>query len=65
MLEHRERHLIKGYGTDDRIVYGTGRVVDVGDLASAAAQILRDERVSYVHVRSETYNCFTCRIDAA
>jgi hypothetical protein len=65
VLEHRERHLIKGYGADDRIVYGTGRVVDVGDLAAAAAQILQDERVRYVHVRSATNNCFTCRIDAA
>lgn len=65
MLARRKAHLIKGYGTDDRIIYGTGQVVASGDLEAAAAAILAREDVAYVHVRSALNNCFTCRIDRA
>jgi len=63
MLLKRESYLLKGYGRDDRIVYGTGRIVRSADLATAAGRILEREDVSYVHVRSALNNCFTCRID--
>jgi hypothetical protein len=65
MLARRESHLIKGYGADDRIVYGTGRIAASGDLAAAAAEILESSDVAYVHVRSSKNNCYTCRIDRA
>jgi hypothetical protein len=58
-----EDRLLKGYSPDDRIVYGLGRIVAPGDIAGQAAEILADERVAYVHARSSTNNCFTCRID--
>lgn len=58
-----EDRLLKGYSPDDRIVYGLGRVVDPADIPDQAAEILADARVAYVHVRSSTNNCFTCRID--
>ena len=63
MLKRREAHLIKGYGPDDRIVYGTGKVVPSADLEKEAAKILQRGDVAYVHVRSALINCFTCRID--
>jgi len=65
MLMRRKAHLIKGYGTDDRIIYGTGQVVASGELEGAAAAVLAREDVAYVHVRSALNNCFTCRIDRA
>ncbi len=65
VLACRARHLIKGYGADDRIAYGTGRIVDTTELAAAAAALFDDPRVRYGHVRSATNNCYTCRIDAA
>jgi hypothetical protein len=65
VLALRERHLIKGYGADDRIVYGTGRIVPSSELAAAAAALFDDPRVRYLHVRSATNNCYTCRIDLA
>jgi hypothetical protein len=64
VLSNRARHLIKGYGADDRIVYGTGRIVDIEELPEAAAALFHDPRVRYGHVRSATNNCFTCRIEA-
>ena len=65
MLLKRAAHLIKGYGRDDRIVYGTGKIVASPELLSSAAAILERGDVSYVHVRSALNNCYTCRIDRA
>ena len=65
MLSKREAHLIKGYGADDRIVYGTGKIVASVDLKNEARRVLKQEDVAYVHVRSATNNCYTCRIDRA
>jgi len=63
VLDNRPRHLIKGYGADDRIVYGTGRIVAAEDILDRAAALFDDPRVRYGHVRSATNNCYTCRIE--
>ncbi len=65
MLMKRAAHLIKGYGPDDRIVYGTGKVVAAAELATAAAEILGRGDVAYAHVRSALNNCYTCRVERA
>lgn len=65
MLIRRAHQLIKGYGRDDRIVYGTGKIVASPDLASAAEEILGRADVAYVHVRSALNNCYTCRVERA
>jgi hypothetical protein len=65
MLRTREQVLMRGYGHDDRIVYGTGRAVATKDLALAAARLFERPDVAYVHVRSASNNCFTCRIERA
>ena len=57
--------ILRGYGADHRIVYGTGRVVQPADIEAAAAAILADPGVAYVHMRSAANNCFTLRIDRA
>ena len=57
-------YILRGYGPNDRIVYGTGTVVDTQRLQSEAARRLADPRVAYVHVRSARNNCFQVRIDA-
>ena len=44
-LACRPNHLIKGYGADDRIAYGTGRIVAVEDLNGSAAGLFDDARV--------------------
>ena len=55
--------ILRGYGTDDRIVYGTGIVVEPVAIEATAADLLEREDVAYVHMRSATNNCFTLRID--
>lgn len=58
-------YIVRGYGHDDRIVYGTGAVIATPQIAARADQLLRDPKVAYVHVRSARNNCFQCRIDRA
>ena len=58
-------YIVRGYGPDDRIVYGTGAVVSTPEIAAQAAVRLADPRVAYVHVRSARNNCYQVRIDRA
>jgi hypothetical protein len=58
MFLGRPGFLIRGYGTDDRIVYGTGRIVAPAAMPQAASEMFGDARVSYIHVRSASNNCY-------
>lgn len=58
-------YIVRGYGADDRIVYGTGGVVPTDQIAAQAEAKLADPRVAYVHVRSARNNCFQVRVDRA
>ncbi|MGI9384841.1 MAG: DUF1203 domain-containing protein [Methyloligellaceae bacterium] len=60
-----EQFLVKGYGGDDRILYGTGQLVPSGSLAGAAHALLDRSDVAYLHVRSAKNNCYRCRIERA
>jgi hypothetical protein len=56
-------YILRGYGADDRIVYGTGGVVPTDRIAARARELFGDPRVAYLHVRSARNNCYQCRID--
>ncbi len=56
-------YIVRGYGPDDRIVYGTGAVVSTGRLVAEAEARLADARVASVHVRSARNNCYQVRAD--
>lgn len=58
-------YIVRGYGRDDRIAYGTGRIVATPDIPRIAGELLDDARIAYVHVRSATNNCYHCRIERA
>lgn len=55
-------YLLKGYGADHRIRYGTGRVVPAGEVAAYAAALLGDPSLAFVDVRSARNNCYQLRI---
>ena len=63
MLLDRERLLMRGYGDDDRIVYGSGRIIPTAGLVEAAAKLFERTEIAYIHLRSATNNCYQCRID--
>lgn len=65
MLESYSQLLVRGYGDDNRIRYGTGRIVAGNQLAETAARMLAEETIAYLHVRSASNNCYLCRIDKA
>jgi hypothetical protein len=59
------RYIVRGYGVDDRIVYGTGGVVDTPSIPRRATELLADPAIAYVHVRSAANNCYQCRVERA
>jgi len=56
-------YILRGYGADDRIVYGSGGVVARARIAARAAELLADPDIAYVHVRSARNNCYQCRVE--
>jgi hypothetical protein len=63
MFNAWQHALLRGYGADDRIVYGTGIVVPPADVEATAEKILAEAGVRYVHLRSSTNNCYQLRIE--
>jgi Protein of unknown function (DUF1203) len=55
-------YLLKGYSGNQRIIYGTGRVVRADQLAAYAEQLFDNPDLAYVDVRSARNNCFQTRI---
>jgi len=62
MLESSD-YIVRGYGHDDRIVYGTGAVTPTREIASRAEALFERDDIAYVHVRSARNNCYQCRIE--
>ena len=55
--------LIRAYGKDERILYGSGEVVPPEQLTRKCAERLARDDVAFVHVRSSTNNCFQARVE--
>lgn len=62
ILKSSPDYLLKGYRVDERIYYGTGRIVMQAALPDYAAQLLSDPEVAFVDVRSARNNCYQLRI---
>lgn len=58
-------YIVRGYGKDDRIVYGSGAVTPTDEIVSRAEALLERDDIAYVHVRSARNNCYQCRIERA
>lgn len=56
-------YIVRGYGSNDRIVYGSGAVTPRSDIGKRAEQLLARTDIAYLHVRSARNNCYQCRID--
>ena len=57
-------YLVKGYGADHRIVYGTGRITPNAELAAYAGTLLTRKGIAFVDIRSARNNCFLARATA-
>lgn len=58
-------YILRGYGDDERIVYGTGAVTLRENVVARAGELLTRDDVAFVHVRSARNNCYQCRIERA
>ena len=63
VLQSSATYLIKGYGRDDRIVYGSGAIIPPAEMAARVAALFAKPDIAYLHVRSATNNCYLARID--
>ena len=57
--------MIRGYGADNRIVYGSGQVIPPRSIRATAKYLLGQPAIAYLHLRSAYNNCYMCRIDPA
>jgi hypothetical protein len=64
MLESSD-YIVRGYGADDRIVYGSGAVTPTREIAARAQTLFARDDIAYIHVRSARNNCYQCRIERA
>lgn len=55
--------LIRGYDSGERIIYGTGKVIEMASLESEADRLFADPLVAFIHLRSATNNCYHFRIE--
>jgi hypothetical protein len=58
-------YILRGYGHDDRIVYGTGAVTSTHRICNRAHELLERDDIAYVHMRSARNICYQCRIERA
>lgn len=56
-------YIVRGYSSEDRIVYGTGAVTPRAEISAYAEALLSRPCIAYVHVRSARNNCYQCRIE--
>lgn len=56
-------YILRGYGANDRMVHGTGGVIPTPLIPARAEELLGDDRVAYVHVRSVRNNFYQIRIE--
>ncbi|KLN60075.1 hypothetical protein WH96_12830 [Kiloniella spongiae] len=57
--------LIRGYNSENRIVYGTGKAIKSSDIEAESVKMFEADNIAYIHARSAANNCFTCRIERA
>ncbi|MER9652253.1 DUF1203 domain-containing protein [Mesorhizobium sp. M0152] len=58
-------YIVRGYGRDNRIVYGSGGVIPTGAIVARAESLFERDDIAYAHVRSARNNCYQCRIERA
>ena len=63
ILQTSPDYLLKGYDSNDRIVYGTGHIVPSDEITGYSETLFQNPDIAYVHVRSARNNCYQLRID--
>ena len=56
-------YIVRGYGPDERIVYGTGAVTATDGILAYCGELLQRADVAFAHIRSASNNCFHVRVE--
>ena len=63
-IRRRKEMVVRGYDSNDRMVYSTASRVPLPQFEERAVILLRHPDVVYLHVRGTVTTCFQCRIDS-
>lgn len=58
-------YLLKGYSSDERIIYGTGQITTVDEIENYADMLLERADVYFVDLRSAKNNCWQARLTSS
>ncbi|MBC9245243.1 DUF1203 domain-containing protein [Paracoccus sp. 11-3] len=58
-------YIVRGYSADERIIYGSGQIVNTVDIPLICHDLLENTEIAFVHVRSASNNCFLCLVRRA
>ncbi|RJE88181.1 DUF1203 domain-containing protein [Paracoccus onubensis] len=58
-----KQYIVRGYSSDERIVYGTGGVVPTGEIEARCRELFTRDEIAFIHIRSASNNCFHCRVE--
>ncbi len=65
VLRDSPQYLMRGYDERQRIVYGSGAIVEKDNIEAVADLMLTKSAIEFIHVRSSTNNCWQARIERA
>lgn len=55
--------LVRGYTDNQRICYGTGKIIPMTALMDYALSLFSNKEIAFVHVRSATNNCYHFKVE--
>lgn len=62
VLTSSPEYLVKGYDIDERIVYGTGRIVPQAEIERYCAELLARDEIAFADIRSARNTCWQVRV---
>ena len=62
VLQDSPHYLVRGYSQNERIVYGTGGVVDQQAIIDRAKTLFENPSIAFIDIRSAQNNCWQARI---
>ena len=60
-----EHFILRGYDSDERIIYGTGEVVPTPQIPTWSRRLFENPKVAFIDIRSAANNCYQCRVKRA
>lgn len=64
-LYRARKMLMRGYDCNERILYGSGQVIDMRDVEAQAQRLFERSDLAFIHLRSPDNNCYHFRLERA